>query len=145
MVWMKRAKMEKGKKNRNLSSGLACSPRRTRTTDRVVNSHLLYRLSYQGMFKEHIECTSLFTFSQLLIAKKIRFIFRSGSDCLFPLVELVDDISDFCKVFIQFSLCLCLCYNTEIRLCVGLSHIEPPGWELYSVTVEVKNLIWIHV
>ncbi len=36
------------KKPEHFCSG-SCSPRQTRTADRVVNSHLLYRLSYRGM------------------------------------------------------------------------------------------------
>ena len=32
------------------------SPGRTRTADRVVNSHLLYRLSYRGLYRDEILC-----------------------------------------------------------------------------------------
>ena len=48
--WLVIKKRIRVPRRRYSDSWVVGSPARTRTTDKVVNSHLLYRLSYWGMW-----------------------------------------------------------------------------------------------
>ncbi len=58
------------------------SPARTRTTDKVVNSHLLYRLSYWGMYGallSVLQSESVYTTASKSVSSFLRsFFLRTG-------------------------------------------------------------------
>ena len=131
------------KKTQSLRTG-SSSPRQTRTADRVVNSHLLYRLSYQGMNICNVLVSALLV--NIFEQKKVRVTCRHPGKTFSAglSVELSDNRLEVGKLLVKLSLALCLCDNPQIGLRVGLADAEPPGGELDPVAVEVHDLGRIH-